>query len=127
MCNSLKIEENNGFNDLAMKVIMIEDCLLWVAEKSWANGACLCVCVLSKHFSAWSLNCFFGSGPGSQRVYDEKLGHIQPLVAKYRPNLFARLRDIAEKQVHANLRPILVLRRLRINLLLSYIRFFFCL
>ena len=41
------------------------------------------------------------------RVYDEKLGHIlEPLVAKYRPNLFARLRDIDEKQVPANLKPI---------------------
>ena len=32
------------------------------------------------------------------RVYDEKLGHIlEPLVAKYRPDVFAPLRDIAEK------------------------------
>ena len=39
--------------------------------------------------------------------YDEKIGHIlDPLVAKYRPDLFARLRDIGEKQVPANLKPI---------------------
>ena len=43
------------------------------------------------------------------RVYNEKLGHIlEPLVAKYRPDLFARFRDIAEKQVPANLKPIVV-------------------
>ena len=41
------------------------------------------------------------------RVYDEKLGHIlERLVAKYRPDPYARLRDIAEKQVPANLKPI---------------------
>ena len=41
------------------------------------------------------------------RVYGEKLSHIlEPLVAKYRPDLFARLRDIAERQVPANLKPI---------------------
>ena len=39
------------------------------------------------------------------RVYDEKLGHVlEPLVAKYRPDLFACLRDIAKKQVPANLK-----------------------
>ena len=41
------------------------------------------------------------------RVYDKKLDHIlEPLVAKYRPDLFVRLRDIAEKQVPADLKPI---------------------
>ena len=41
------------------------------------------------------------------RAYDEKLGHIlETLVAKYRPDIFAHLRDIAEKQVPANLKPI---------------------
>ena len=41
------------------------------------------------------------------RVYYEKLGHIlKPLVPKFRPDLVARLRDIAEKQVPANLKPI---------------------
>ena len=41
------------------------------------------------------------------RVYDETLGHIlEPLVAKYRTDIFACLRDIAEKRVPANLKPI---------------------
>ena len=35
------------------------------------------------------------------------MGHIlKPLVPKFRPDLFTRLRDIAEKQVQAKLRPI---------------------
>ena len=42
-----------------------------------------------------------------RRVYYEKLGHIlKPLVPTFCPDLFARLRDIAEKQVPANLKPI---------------------
>ena len=41
------------------------------------------------------------------RVYYEKLGHIlKPIVPTFRPNLFARLGNIAEKQVPANLKPI---------------------
>ena len=36
------------------------------------------------------------------RVYDEKLGHmLKPLVSKFRHDLSARLKDIAEKQVSA--------------------------
>ena len=31
---------------------------------------------------------------------------LEPLVGKYRPDLFARLRDIAEKRVPANLKMI---------------------
>ena len=43
----------------------------------------------------------------------KKLGHIlEPLVAKHRPDLFARLRDIAEKQVPANLKLILLVYKL---------------
>ena len=43
------------------------------------------------------------------RVYYEKLGHIPKLlVPKFRSDLFARLRDITEKQVPANLKPIVV-------------------
>ena len=45
------------------------------------------------------------------RVYYEKLGLIlKPLVPNFRPDLFAHLRDIAEKQVSANLKPIVVAR-----------------
>ena len=41
------------------------------------------------------------------RVYDEKLGHmLKPLVSKFRPDLSARLKDIAEKQVSAKPQPI---------------------
>ena len=41
------------------------------------------------------------------KVNYEKLGHIlKHLVPKIRPALFARLRHIAEKQVPANLKPI---------------------
>ena len=41
------------------------------------------------------------------RVYNEKLGHIlKPLVPKFRPDLSARLKDIAEKRVPAKLKPI---------------------
>ena len=41
------------------------------------------------------------------RVYYEKLGHIlKPLVSKCCPDLFTRLKDIAEKQVPAELKPI---------------------
>ena len=43
------------------------------------------------------------------RINDEKLGHIlESLVAKYRPDLFAHLKDIAAKQVPANLKPMVV-------------------
>ena len=41
------------------------------------------------------------------RVYYEKLGHmLKPLVPKFRPDLRVRLKDIAEKQVPARLKPI---------------------
>ena len=41
------------------------------------------------------------------RVYYEKLGHtLKPLVPKFRLDPFSRLRDIAEKQVPAKLKPI---------------------
>ena len=41
------------------------------------------------------------------RVHYEKLGHIlKPLVSNFCPDLFTRLRDIAEKQVPAKLKPI---------------------
>ena len=41
------------------------------------------------------------------RVQYEKFGHIlKPLVPDFRPDLFARLRDIAEKQFSAKLKPI---------------------
>ena len=41
------------------------------------------------------------------KVYYEKFGHIlKPLAPKFRPDLLARFRDIAEKQVPANLKPI---------------------
>ena len=41
------------------------------------------------------------------KVYYEKLGHIlKPVVPKFCPDLCARLRDIAEKQVHVSLKPI---------------------
>ena len=41
------------------------------------------------------------------RVYYEKLGHmLKPLVPKFGSDLSVRLRDIAEKQVLANLKPI---------------------
>ena len=41
------------------------------------------------------------------RVYYEKIGHmLKPLVPKIRPDLSARLKDIAEKQVPAKLNPI---------------------
>ena len=41
------------------------------------------------------------------RVYYEKLVHIlKPLVPKFRPDLCASLKDIAEKQVPAKLKPI---------------------
>ena len=46
------------------------------------------------------------------RVYYEKLGHVlKPLVLKFRPFLFIRLRDIAEKQVLMKLKPIVDERR----------------
>ena len=42
------------------------------------------------------------------RVYYEKLGHVlKPPLPKFRSDLFVRLRDIAEKQVPANLKPII--------------------
>ena len=41
------------------------------------------------------------------RVYYDKLGHmLKLLVPKFRPDLFARLRDRAEKQMPAKLKPI---------------------
>ena len=41
------------------------------------------------------------------RVYYEELVHmLKPLVPKCRPDLFARLRDIAEKRVPAKLKPV---------------------
>ena len=41
------------------------------------------------------------------RVYYEKIGHLlKPIVLKFRHDLFARLRDIAEKQIPAKLKPI---------------------
>ena len=41
------------------------------------------------------------------RVYYEKIGHmLKPLVPKFRPDLFTRLKDIAEKQVPVKLKPI---------------------
>ena len=44
---------------------------------------------------------------GVIRVYYKKLGHIlKPLVSKCCPDIFTRLRDIAEKQVPAELKPI---------------------
>ena len=43
------------------------------------------------------------------RIYYEKLGHmLKPLVPKFRPDVFARFKDIAEKQVPARLKPIVV-------------------
>ena len=43
------------------------------------------------------------------RVYYEKLGHIlKPLVPKFRSDLSVRLRDIAEKQVPAKLKSMIV-------------------
>ena len=41
------------------------------------------------------------------RVYYEKLSHMLKLIAvKFHPDLSARLKDIAEKQVPAKLKPI---------------------
>ena len=41
------------------------------------------------------------------RVYYGKLGHmLKPLVPRFRPDLSVRLRDIAEKQVPAKMKPI---------------------
>ena len=41
------------------------------------------------------------------RVYYEKLGHmVKPLAPNFRSDLSVRLRDIAEKQVSAKLKPI---------------------
>ena len=41
------------------------------------------------------------------RVNNEKLGHmLKPLVPKFRLDLCARLKDIAEKQIPAKLKPI---------------------
>ena len=41
------------------------------------------------------------------RVYYVKLGHkLKTFVPKFRPDVFARLRDMAEKQVPANLKLI---------------------
>ena len=41
------------------------------------------------------------------RVYYENLGHIlKPLLPKFHPDLFSRLRNIVEKQVLAKLKPI---------------------
>ena len=43
------------------------------------------------------------------RVYYEKLGHmLKALVLKFRPDLSARLKDVAEKQVPAKLKTIVV-------------------
>ena len=43
------------------------------------------------------------------RVYYEKLGHrLKPIVPRFCPDLSALLRDIAEKQVPAKLKPIAV-------------------
>ena len=44
-------------------------------------------------------------------VYNEKIGHmLKLLVHKFRPDLLSRLRDIAEKQVPATLKPIVAMR-----------------
>ena len=44
------------------------------------------------------------------RVHYEKLGHmLKPLIPKFRPDLFIRLKDIGEKQAPAKLKPIAVL------------------
>ena len=41
------------------------------------------------------------------RVYYGKLGYtLKSLVPKYRPDSFARLKDIAEKQIPAKLKPV---------------------
>ena len=41
------------------------------------------------------------------REYYGKLGHrLKPIVTKYRSDLSVRLRDIAEKQIPAKLKPI---------------------
>ena len=41
------------------------------------------------------------------RVYYEKIGHmLKPLVPKFRADLSDRLKDIAENQVPAKLKPI---------------------
>ena len=41
------------------------------------------------------------------KVHYEKLGHmLKPLMPKFRSDLSVRLRDTAEKQVHAKLKPI---------------------
>ena len=41
------------------------------------------------------------------KVYYEKLSHmLKPLKSKFRPDLSARLKDIAVKQVPAKLKPI---------------------
>ena len=43
------------------------------------------------------------------KVYYEKLGHmLKPLMPKFRSDLSARLRYIAERQVPAKLKPIVV-------------------
>ena len=43
------------------------------------------------------------------RVYNEKLGQmLKPLVPKFRPDLSARLKTTAEKQIHSKLKPIVV-------------------
>ena len=45
------------------------------------------------------------------RVYYEKLGHmLKPLVPNFRYDLSVRLRDVAEKQVPAELKPIVGVR-----------------
>ena len=43
------------------------------------------------------------------RVYYEKLGHmLKPIVPKFRSDLSVHFKDIAEKQVPAELKPIVV-------------------
>ena len=51
------------------------------------------------------------------RVHYGKLGHIlKPLVPKFRPDLLARLRGIAEKQVPAKLKPIVEANNFNVKL-----------
>ena len=46
-------------------------------------------------------------------VYYEKLAHmLKPLVRKFHPDLSDRFKDIAEKQGHAKLKPIVKLHKM---------------
>ena len=48
------------------------------------------------------------------RVYHEKLGHVvKHLAPKFRPDLSARLKDIAEKLVPSKLKPIVGNRQMQ--------------